>query len=125
MIQVRYGIFETNSSSTHSLVIVPDDLKEFWIYDDIIINKFERDLIHAKNIERHNNNHPDDLITYNEDNFEEAIEKYIETNGINYYDYPITLDQWLDDEYLESGSETYITPKGEKINIYYKHGFND
>ncbi len=125
MIQIRHNVFETNSSSTHSLVIVPDNLKEFWIgYDGIILNKFERNLIYAENIEKHNNYHSENKIIYDENNFEEAINKYVDIYGLNGYDDPLTLQEWLDDEYLESGSETYITPKGEKINIYYKYGFD-
>lgn len=38
MLQIRHGVFETNSSSTHSITIVPKDEFEKWADGEIYFN---------------------------------------------------------------------------------------
>ena len=38
MLQIRHGVFETNSSSTHSITIVPKDEFEKWVDGEVYFN---------------------------------------------------------------------------------------
>ena len=38
MLQIRHGVFETNSSSTHSITIIPKDEFEKWVDGEVYFN---------------------------------------------------------------------------------------
>lgn len=128
MITIRKGVFETNSSSTHSMVVIPDSIKDdFWIYSKnygdpyVILNKAERDKILLKNINQYNKHNPSNLITGTVD---EMIKKFEESEFFYEFENPVSLEQWMDDEYLETDVYNYTTPKGEELKIYCKYGYN-
>lgn len=43
MIQIRHGVFETNSSSVHSMVICNEDDYEAWVNGDVLLNRYHDD----------------------------------------------------------------------------------
>ena len=124
---IRQGVFETNSSSTHSITIIsPEKLKEwkdgkiFYCEDDEVFITAEvykeRLLTEIKN------------RGINIDNIEDVSEidellrekyEYYELTHIG-----IPFKAWSEDydRTLESYVETYTTPKGEKIVIFGEYG---
>jgi len=45
MKQIRVGVFETNSSSTHSLTIVPEEEYEKWVASELLFDQYKKVLI--------------------------------------------------------------------------------
>ncbi len=143
MINVRQSCFETNSSSTHNIIVVEDSQLEKWKNgelffiesDNRFVNKYEKERImneiygitfidNAKSscadeiAEAIKNN---ELKSYIEDMINDNL-WYVDKNEI-----PMTFKEWEDDwdnRDLEGDSSTYITPKGEKIHIFCQFGYD-
>ena len=120
MIQIRQNIFETNSSSTHTMTITDDKTYEKWIKGELLyINEDEvwclRDI--DSNLETENFVSKERAI----DLYEQIVkEKY----PPNFEDIFKTFAQWIDycDE-LYNYEEEYTTKNGEKIVVFGKHGY--
>jgi uncharacterized beta-barrel protein YwiB (DUF1934 family) len=110
-IQVRQGVFETNSSSTHSLCIVDKSDYDKWKKGELYLQD------------------SDEFITYDEAvayikkhekevdvNDKEAMEELFRENDIK------TMDEFFDDECLESFEETYKTKSGDEIVAFGLYG---
>lgn len=129
MRQIRLGTFETNSSSTHSLIICTKDQydklgSEYFIdsYDDKMITKEEA-------INKLRDNHEGD------ENFDKLSEEdivYLINNGYLLSNDDIELD-WGDPvgsveawagEYLESEEESFTTPSGDNMVAICKYGYD-
>jgi sucrose-6-phosphate hydrolase SacC (GH32 family) len=123
---IRANTFETNSSSTHSMVILTEEQEKLFNsgelyfksdWEDDIITKEERNQIILKSIELTNWEIIPDLSE------EENIDMYL-SECDDRYGLPISLDQWCESDYLESSSENYTSPSGDKLVIYAKYGYN-
>lgn len=111
-VQIRRGVFETNSSSTHTMVVMDHDDFTKWFHGDVYWN-------------------PDTNKFYSP---EEATElrkeyssksKWFDGSYSRYDDCPITYHEWVGDQndYLDSFSETHTTKSGDIVKIfgYYGH----
>lgn len=100
MIQIRQGVFETNSSSTHSICICTQD--EF--------NKF-------KNGEMVYNNWDEELVT------EEEFEKMCKSNDyiVDYKDKK-NFDDFFYKGYLETYIEKFTSPSGDEMVAFGEYG---
>lgn len=127
---IRRGVFETNSSTSHSLIIMSKDQYDKWENDGLYFfhannwwNPFEKlpmgqrpvmDALYSKTevkdyIERLGDE-------YNEEDDEFSFDKMAEENC--FYSYA----SFMEDEYLESEINEYTTPSGEKLVICCKYG---
>ena len=127
-IKIRKNVFETNSSSTHSMVIVPDDGKNYYIYDydNEVLDEEEAKEILLNIIDDFNRENP---LVPKEGSFEEiktSMKEHPEYNFfMNHWEPPLTIDEWFDrahDRYLETDTTWHTTPSGDKINIYTAFG---
>ena len=120
-VQIRRGVFETNSSSTHNMTICTRDEynkwidgKVYWTYDGFVskeeayeyVRKNENELFEQSKI----NVRFDDLS--NEDK-EQVLYDY------EYY----TVDTW-GNEYLEEFERFYTSPSGDKIVVFGQFGYD-
>lgn len=96
MKQVRMGVFETNSSSTHSLTICSKADFEAWKRGEIFFSEWDDKLVDASEVK--------------EDDLEDGEYKSFET--------------WEDSEYLEIFIENYKTESGDEIVAFGKYGYN-
>ena len=121
---IRANTFETNSSSTHSMIILTEEeynkleSGELYLKDDEVITKEE-----AKNIFLKHMN--EDKYMYDNDlSFEENIKNYLDE--FEYYpsEYPQSLETWKEGDELESDTNIYISPSGDKLKIICKYGTN-
>lgn len=102
--QIRRNVFETNSSSVHSITMCTDEEYNRWIDGELIYDRGSEELVE---------------IT-------DEIRENIEENKREGYspDY-LTYEQYTDYDYIdyETYHETTRTPKGEKIHAfgYYGH----
>lgn len=113
-LSVRKGVFETNSSSTHSLVMCSENEFDLWkegklLYDtdsEELISKEEVFDIYREDVQ-YNNKTDDEIkdIIYKEREF-------------------LTFDQFSSDEYLESYWDTYTTNSGEKVVAFGQFGYD-
>ena len=122
MIQVRQGVFETNSSSTHSITMCTKNEFNEWIDGKIYRNDGYWDDSTSALKDK-------DFLTY-----DEAIElikssKYYESmqedeNVDDYFkEYRIySYDNW--GEYFETDVTNYTTPNGEEIVAVCYYGYD-
>ena len=124
---IRHNTFETNSSSTHSLLILTEEendkinngelfLRDKFSYE--IITKEEADKIFLESIENYNLQYPEDNIQTIED-FKETDE-YLDNKS----EFPCDIDEWADNEYLDYDYANYTSPSGDKIIIHVLYGYN-
>lgn len=96
-VSVRGGVFETNSSSTHSITMCLKSEYEEWrsgkrvMYDDRLYTLAELEEVKKTN-------------------------KYFDEDDVK------SFDQYWDDPYLESFSETFTTPSGETVIAFGLYG---
>jgi len=110
--QIRRGVFETNSSSTHSLTIVSAEDYKKWENGEVLLQDY-----------------PEKFVT-----LEEAKE-YLEERGeawenddelyeiLRDYEYH-THDSYFDNDCLESFTERHTTPNGDTVVAFGMYGYN-
>ena len=112
---VRKNVFETNSSSTHSLIFCSEDeykkIKSGRLYIDLYDDKL-----------------------YTEEEFDKIIKETAEEYGVSVedvtddpyaYEIPVTFDEWIDLGYnLEYAEYTYTTKSGEEVHALCKYGYD-
>ena len=103
MRQIRFGTFETNSSSTHSLVIGTPEQIEKWETGELFINYY------------------DDYAT--EFKTKEELDQMEETEESFYRDEWKNGEEWDEaTEYLDHDSQIITTPGGEQLSIVCAYG---
>lgn len=100
MIQVRQGIFETNSSSTHSLTMCTSSDYEKWKNGELIYDYYNDKLVPVTDkIKELKEDGDDEYVTY--ENFQDW----------SYMD-------------LESFEQRYTTPGGEEVVAFGYYGYD-
>jgi len=122
---IRRGIWETNSSMTHSCVIMTAEQDKKWTdeglyyYPALRWNPF-------RNLSKEEQPVSGQLYTKEEVlefiRKEEGLREPSDiTDEIRDYEF-ILFDDWVNDDYLEKDSETFTTPGGETIVVHCKFG---
>ena len=97
--QIRRGVFETNSSSIHSLTMCMDSDFNKWVAGELVWSRWEDELV---------------PIT-------DEIKKSMEEDEREY----LTYEQFNDYDYIdyETFEDSYTTPNGETVKSfgYYGH----
>lgn len=119
---VRFGVFETNSSSTHSMIIMSKEEKSKWKngelfrcrYGDRFIEKKDADKIIQSLKEQYAKNYKVDIseIEIEDVKYEDSF----------YEDFPLTFDEYDDWMNLEMDENYYVTKNGEEIVIMCWYG---
>lgn len=117
MFKIRKGLFETNSSSTHSLTMCSEEDYDKWENGELFFNSWEEHFYNKEDmindiIKRSHG--AETFSDISEEKFNETIEDY------GFY----THDRYWDDEYLEGFSDTYTTKSGETIVAFGKYGYD-
>lgn len=122
MKKVRHGVFETNSSSVHTLTICTDEQYGLYMDGELLHIKYDwimegtkyegRELFtreEAAEIEKaYFTKHGE---TYDDESIEESIHEDFES----YND---------EDEYLECYEEHFVTPSGDKMVAFGRYGYD-
>lgn len=120
--QIRRGVFETNSSSTHSITMCSGEEYDKWCSGNLLFwvgkKKFgtKEDIIEElKELTRWDNSlmYPD--VNWDDDS---VVADIFDSEEIQ------TSDEFFDDEYLETFEETYHTPNGEEVVAFGKFGYD-
>lgn len=118
--QIRRGVFETNSSSVHSITMCSDDEYKRWESGEAYVSDggdfFTRDEIVQKLKEK--KSWSTEELRYPNVNWddEDEVNELIEDN-----DYK-TYSQYWDDMDYETFNDSYTTKSGEKIHAFGYYG---
>ena len=118
---IRLGVFETNSSSTHTMIIMPEEEYKKWEsgellryrWDDKFITREENDRIVKELIKQYAKEHN---ISVDEVDVDDVYSYYDE-------DVAYTLEEFDDRMNLENDIEIYTTKNGETIVIRCWYGY--
>jgi hypothetical protein len=93
---IRFGVFETNSSSTHSLTMVSKEEFEKWKKGELVLIDYKNSFI-------------------NKEDAEEYTNKYSEDGVFSYDEYQ--------EEYLEYFEQEYTTKSGDTVVAFGLYGY--
>ena len=117
MVKYRFGCFETNSSSCHSMIIGMEDEFKKWENGELLYDRYNTRSFCTKeeaiNILKEKSWYKD--VDFNTIDPEEL-------QGI-FYDKGFISWNWLDDDELEHDYNEFITPNGEKICAICRYGY--
>ena len=130
MLQMRKNVFETNSSSTHSITMCTEDEYNAWANGDVLLNdgwwgkdntsEFKNKKFvtreEAEDIIRHHAYHEptDELSGLSDEEFDEYC--YDMDYGL------YSMNKYFENEYLEWFDEKYTTPSGETVVAFGLYG---
>lgn len=142
MLQIRKNVFETNSSSTHSLIFANEDEWDKLTRGELYINRYSCDFVTKEDAIRYlvveqerygvsefNEVYVDYIDCYTEHRFEN--DKPIDFNSLpadelecylRYITDIVGLDSYLEDEMLESYHREYVTKSGETVHAFGVYG---
>lgn len=136
MRQVRHGVFETNSSSTHSLTMCSGDEFRRWQNGELLFDRWGEEFVEASTVKT---SHDMDEVKekYKEvygkfwKNFEdlseeeiaEFCEEYFEDEGDDQY---MMYEQYFDyyERYYDTFEESCTTKNGDKVVCFGYYGFD-
>lgn len=120
MIQVRRNIFETNSSSTHSLTICSKEEYDKLRREELFITDSD-EIVGYNYIQQQFYKECENKGSYKK--CKDCIEDYgIQECKLCQENYIKTLDEYFEDDYLEVFEETYTTKHGDEIVVFGKYG---
>lgn len=134
MYQVRYGVFESNSSSTHSLCICTDEEYDKFVRGELDYNWMVNELVpiptSAINQAIEHYKHTRDEYQKDwEDLSQEAQDRYIKRYAkeeSDYYDWDgdvMSYDEFTDNS-LEYYVQHFTTPSGDKMVAFGQYGYD-
>lgn len=135
--QIRRGVFETNSSSTHSITMCSEQEFEDWKDGKILFNKWNDAFVDETRIEldEHQKIYAKDeyestKVKYQKDwndlSKEEQNDYYVEyakNHDLIDEEYQ-TYEEWKNDSYLEYYVDRYTSESGDKIVAFGKYGYD-
>ena len=125
MIKIRYEIFETNSSSVHTLCIAQNEEIDKLKKEELLVNlMYDRsdylityeEALHELIDVIHKYGHKDEIETINSGDKEEIYRLMYE------YDIAERFDRYLETEYLEPYEEEFTTENGDRVLIFGRFG---
>ena len=118
---IRFGVFETNSSSTHSLTMCSKEDYVKWENGEVLLNEDSRwNKLNQWVTKEEAIEHLKGKGYYDEDEHsdDEDLETLLREN--EFYSY----GKYFDNEYLESFEDTYTTKDGEEIIAFGMFGYD-
>lgn len=106
---IRLKTFETNSSSTHSMIMMSDEEYKKLEKGELYIDRWDEKLLTKEEVLEKIKKHGYTNIS-----------DYNEREGMTY----CTLDEYFDDDYLEGFEDSYKTKSGEIVHAVGKYGYN-
>lgn len=108
MRQIRRGVFETNSSSTHSMTIVSKEDYDRWGKGELFYDPYRDILVDRKHVDKRLK----DLgCTINsEEDFYESLEDF------DFYTQDTYYDKYISD--FEAYEKSFITKSGDEIVVF-------
>ena len=138
MKQIRRNVFETNSSSTHSLTMCSQSQFDDWKAGKILFNKWSDEFVQQYTMTDEDKNSAmeqykninDDKPFYkkwdelSEDEINSWYQKYYEEHKGDYNGLVTYNEYFYSYDGLETFTETYISASGDKIIAFGKFGYD-
>ena len=139
MRQIRNGVFETNSSSTHSLTMCTQEEFDKWINGEILFDYYngcfreitklsEKEKMGAReHYNRCKSTYWKDWGQLSEDEIQEWYNSYFNTilrQQNSEYEDLMTYADWQNNYDLEQFIQHYTSPSGDKIVAFGKYGYD-
>lgn len=122
MVTLRLGTFETNSSSTHSMVICTEEEYEKWAKGELYASRYydgfktKEEVIEEARKEYYERFDSEGNFISNDEY--ETVEEFLNDWHTEWYN----LDDWAGD--LECDENSYTSPSGDKIRIICRYGYD-
>lgn len=132
--QIRRGVFETNSSSTHSLTICSEEEFEQWKKGELLFDEYSESFVKANSLsdddkkyaaqdyEDHKDEFSKDWSDLSESAKEKYYIKYAKENNIVNEDAK-TYEEWERSD-LEIFVDRYTSKSGDKIVAFGEYGYD-
>lgn len=111
-VQVRQGVFETNSSSTHSLSIISKEQSDLLDKGEIYIHSYSLDLITKEEVDKLWEEYLKEKHSYPHEDKEEYRKKYLCALTMEEF------EEYCDDNYYETLWETTPDNKWTAISLW-------
>lgn len=127
--KIRYGVFETNSSSSHSLTMCSAEEFKKWQNGEMLFDEWNENFVPAiplsddekRDVENaYEGGKPWHKLSDEEKNAEYI--DYARANGLVDEDYQ-TYEEYMNDDELEPYEQSYKTEGGEEIVAFGKYGY--
>ena len=133
--QIRRGVFETNSSSTHSLTMCSEEEFEAWKRGEVLFQEWgSENFVSANKLSDYDKKKASEDYDDNKDDFQkdwkdlsdEAKQKYYtkyaKEHGIIDEDAK-TYEQYMNEGELETFIQRYTSKNGDKIVAFGEYGY--
>ena len=125
MRQIRHGVFETNSSSTHSITMCMKSEYDKWVNGELYWNRWGDNFVTKDVVDKAIEEVREDFRKWEPDyiqgdeEWEEKFTEYVNDDK-QYY----TYEEYCDYEYIdyEKFEETFKTPSGEEVVSFGYYG---
>lgn len=117
MISVRRNVFETNSSSTHSLTMCSEDEYNKWKNGEMFYDSWNDELITKEEYLKQYEEYKKEYFEDNPNDEEEDFKDYFNDDKQFY-----THDEYFDEIEYETYKASYTTKNGEKIIAFGYYG---
>lgn len=128
MLQIRRNVFETNSSSTHSITMCSKNDYDRWARGEVYLNESwwpKENESEYKNKKFVTRDETINLIKCNDGDIEYDKEYYKSFDEYIAKEYDIyTIDEYFENEYLESFKDSYTTDSGETVIAFGLFGYD-
>ena len=121
MISVRRGVFETNSSSTHSLTMCSESDYDKWKKGELLFDNWNDEFITKEEYKKIYEEEKRKYLEKYSNKTEEDFEDYFNDDE-NYYNFDEFWNRY--DYDYETFSDSYTTSSGEKVIAFGYYGYN-
>ena len=121
--QIRRGVFETNSSSTHSLTMCREEEYKKWENKELLYFEDEDKFVTREDIikELKNEKNWDGSLKYSDVNWEDKDE----VDDVFMEESIKTFEEFFNDGcFLETFEQSYTTQNGDEVIAFGKYGYN-
>lgn len=134
--QIRRGVFETNSSSTHSLTMCSEEEFEKWKNGEILFNRWGSEkFVSPKTMTDLQKNDAKEYYESTRDDFQKEWDNLSETAKESYYtkyakenglidEDAQTYEQYMRNNVLETFVTRYTSKSGDKIVAFGEYGYD-
>lgn len=133
--QIRRGVFETNSSSTHSLTVCSEDEFEAWKRGEFLLDEWNGQFVSAVDLSDYDKQMAKEEYCKTKDELQKDWDDLSESAKQKYYRHFAkendiidedgkTYNQYMNDEYLEHYLRRYTSKSGDKIVVFGRYGYD-
>ena len=133
--QIRRGVFETNSSSTHSLTMCSEAEFEQWKKGKVLFDENYETFVKVSELSNKDKEYAAQEYEDNKDEYSKDWSELSETAKERYYtkyakendlinEDAKTYEEWGCCDYLETFVDKYTTKSGDRVVAFGKYGYD-